>query len=57
MNHATKIKRQILKAGILNDLVRINRSLESAAPILSPVELLQMSTAFAAFTKLLMKLP
>lgn len=55
--HSLKMKRQILKAGILNDLERINQSLESAAPILSSVELLSMSTAFAEFAELIMKLP
>jgi hypothetical protein len=58
-NHALKMKRQMVKAVLLNELEEVNRTLDgcTAGEVLTDVEKLQFSTAFAALAKLVMRLP
>ncbi len=53
------MKRQMVKAVLLNELEEVNRTLDgcTAGEVLTDVEKLQFSTAFAALAKLVMRLP
>lgn len=56
MTHALKMKRQMVRAVLLNQLEPLNMTLESANSVLSDVEKLDLACAFAALAKKVQKI-